>query len=722
MDATFCSSSLKIVQSYDPHHILGLHTRDGKKVIRIWRPHFTEACVVIRGEVHYMDRVGKTDLFEFEVDENLQPHEYQVYHRSGLLASDPYAFSQVTSSYDLYLFNAGTHYELYRTLGARIFTHMGIEGVCFAVWAPNAKAIALVGDFNGWDRKVNPMRSLGVSGIWELFVPGLKPKDQYKFWILGANDEWIEKIDPFAHQIELRPKNGCVVVDIEEHRWKDAVWLSKRKKIQRSAAPLSIYELHLGSWKKDHSHFLNYRKIGEELARYVLEMGFTHVQFMPPMEHPLDESWGYQISGFFAPTSRHGNFADFQAMIDHLHNAGIGVILDWVPAHFPKDQFALAEFDGTSLFEHDDPRKGHHPHWGTLIFNYGRKEVANFLIASALFWIEVMHIDGLRFDAVASMLYLDYGREQGEWIPNAFGGIENLDAIEFLKHLNSQILERHPDMLLIAEESTSFPGVTRKVEEGGLGFTHKWNMGWMNDTLQYFQRAPFFRPFHQNELTFVMLYIYSERYVLPLSHDEVVHGKASLLSKMPGDDWQKFANLRLLLGYQFCMPGKKLLFMGAEIGQWDEWNAVGEIPWYLLQYERHEEHREFVQSLLHFYRENAALWEKDESFEGFEWINFSDTLNCTIAYLRKGKTQTLLCIHNFSPHVQQEYELTIPNALEAVEVFNSDRKEWGGSGVMYPKPLCLIRSKIVFTLSPLATQIFSIRYTSMDLDERVLSL
>ncbi len=550
-----------------------------------------------------------------------------------------------------------------------------MQGVQFAVWAPQAKGVAVVGDWNHWDGRQNPMRCLGNSGVWELFLPGVAVGAKYKFEVDG-----VLKRDPYAHQFELRPRDACVVVEVGRSEWVRPQGLDR---------PMRIYEVHLGSWRDFGAEFPNYREVGRDLAVYCKEMGFTHVELMPVMEHPLDESWGYQVTGFYAPTSRYGTPADFKAMVEVLHEAGIGVILDWVPAHFPMDAGALARFDGSALYEHEDPREGLHPHWGTAIFNYGRCEVVNFLLGSALFWLEVMGVDGLRVDAVASMLYRDYGRKSGEWIPNREGGNVNFEAMEFLKHLNAVVHKRCPGALMIAEESSAFPGVTHE-----LGFDLKWNMGWMNDTLRYFARAPIHRKHHQNDLTFSLLYAFSERFALPFSHDEGVHGKGTLLSKMPGDDWQKFAHLRLLLSYQMCHPGKKLVFMGTELGQWREWNCKGRLDWHLLQYERHQGIYDFVRALNRFADLHPALWADDFSWDGYQWIDFSDADRSMIAYLRKGRGETLAIVHNFTPEVRRDYAWQVPLGRE---LFNSDAKEYGGSGLVSGPDL-----------APLATQVFEV--------------
>lgn len=694
---------------HDPHTMLGLHQlEEGRKVIRVYRPYANEVQIQLKGEITPLKKISKDGIFETEVAKETAFQDYKVFHNSGLLAHDPYAFPPYIGDTDLYLFGNGVHYQLYDILGAHRRCIQDIWGVHFAVWAPSAKSVALVGDYNYWDGRVNPMRSLGNSGIWELFVPGLDLGEKYKFEIRTQNNEIKLKSDPYAFQMEQRPKTASVVAPIDRFAWGDQDWMSQRKK---DSAPMNVYEVHAGSWRRPYGKILKYRELALELSSYCLEMGYTHVEFLPLQEHPLDESWGYQVSGFYAVTSRFGTPEDFQWLVNHLHKNGIGVILDWVPGHFPTDDFSLARFDGTALYEHEDPRQGFHPHWKTNIFNFGRKEVSNFLIANALFWFEKMHIDALRVDAVASMLYLDYGREDGQWIPNVWGGKENLSAIEFLKHLNAVVHEKFPGIQMIAEESTAFAGVTAPVGFGGLGFDMKWNMGWMNDTLRYMSKDPVYRSHHHHDLTFGLLYAFSEKFNLTLSHDEVVHGKKSLLAKMPGDVWQQFANLRLLLSYQMCQPGKKLLFMGGEIGQWNEWRCKGELDWGLLGYLPHQGIQKMVKELNHVYLKSSALWERDFDFSGFSWINFSDTANGVIAYLRKSKSQEILCVHHFSPNHHQEYYLSLPNLASAVEIFNSDSEKYGGSGKINNQ-VKITGDCIIFQLSPLSTMMFDVKFNS----------
>jgi 1,4-alpha-glucan branching enzyme len=699
---------LKKWQLHDPHHFLGLHFQDEKtKVIRLWRPGADRVHFELNGCIVEAEKCDESGLFQKTVSRETGYFDYRVYHTNGALSYDPYAFAPTFGEIDAHLFNRGVHYEIYNVMGGRVTLHQGCRGVKFAVWAPNALSVALVADFNGWDGRINPMRSMGRSGVWELFVPDLKDGEKYKFEIHTKEGYVKIKSDPFATFSELRPNTASVIYDVNRYQWNDHAWMAKRKSDEKAMA---IYEVHLGSWRKREGKFLNYRELAKELALYCKEMGFTHVELLPVAEHPLDESWGYQVTGFYAVTSRYGTPEDFQYFVDHLHQENIGVFVDWVPAHFPMDEWSLARFDGSPLYEHEDLRKGFHPHWNTCIFNYGRYEVSNFLIGSALYWCDKMHIDGLRVDAVASMLYLDYGRQEGEWIPNIYGGRENLEAIEFIKHLNSVIHDRFPNVFMCAEESTSFTGVTHPLGQGGLGFTLKWNMGWMNDTLRYFQKDPFFRHYHHNELTFGLLYAFSEKFLLVLSHDEVVHGKASLLSKMPGDEWQQFANMRLLYSYLICQPGKKLFFMGGEMGQWNEWNACEELPWYLLKYPYHRGLQLCVKEMNHFYKRESPLWEYDFDFRGFEWIDFSDRDNSVISYLRKGASRYLVCVHNFTPNYFQNYFIRLPTVSKMKEVFNTDREEFGGSGKINEEVMIISGKGFTIHLSPLATLIFEVQF------------
>jgi 1,4-alpha-glucan branching enzyme len=586
---------------------------------------------------------------------------------------------------DVYLFNEGNHYRLYEHLGAHSMTLGETRGTYFAVWAPNAERVQVIGDFNRWGEISQDLYPHGVSGIWEGFLPEVKNGDLYKFRIDSRGQDYrVDKADPFAFHNEIPPKTGSVVWDLW-YDWGDREWLERRKQMNPMNQPISVYEVHLGSWRRipgESDLFLTYRELAPPLTEYVKALGFTHVEFMPVMEHPFYGSWGYQCTGYFAPTSRFGRPQDLMYLIDYLHQNGIGVILDWVPSHFPTDEHGLAYFDGTHLFEHADRRQGHHPDWDSFIFNYNRHEVRSFLMSSAMFWLDVFHADGIRVDAVASMLYLDYSRQEGEWIPNEFGGRENLQAISFLRQFNEFIYKEFPGVQTIAEESTDWPMVSRPTYVGGLGFGFKWDMGWMHDTLQYMARDPYFRKYHHNQLTFRLLYAFNENFMLPLSHDEVVHGKGSLLGKMPGDDWQKFANLRLLLGYQFTQPGKKLLFMGIEFGQWREWNHDDSLDWNLLEYPLHAGLQQWVKSLNRVYREEPALHSQEFSSKGFEWVDCNDTDNSALTFLRRGEEgrQMVLVAANFTSVPRYNYRVGVPRGGYWRELLNGDAKEFGGSG------------------------------------------
>lgn len=691
-----------MLSAHDPHSLLGLHQTEKGGLIRLLRPGAETVYLEVLGEIVEAKKEDLSDLFVFPLPQKIDPLDYRIYHHSGSLFHDPYAFSSLVGEMDLFLFNKGCHYELYSMLGAHVKTVQGVRGTQFALWAPNATAVYLIADFNHWDAGYHPMKSLGVSGVWTLFVPGIGEGEKYKFAIQTREGYMRIKSDPLAFYSEMRPATASIVADL------DYPWKTSRLQSQQMG-PMIVYEVHLGSWKREGAGFPNYRQLAQDLCSYCLKMGFTHVELLPVMEHPLDESWGYQVTGFFSVTSRYGTVADFQFFVDHFHEHGVGVILDWVPAHFPTDDYALNRFDGTALYEHDDPRKGMHPHWHTAIFNYGRKEVSNFLIANALFWLDVMRVDGLRVDAVASMLYLDYGRKEGEWIPNSDGSNYNTFAIEFLKHLNSIVHSRFPGALMIAEESSSYEGVTHSIESGGLGFDLKWNMGWMNDTLRYFSKDPIYRKFHQNDLTFSLLYAFTERFLLILSHDEVVHGKGSLLKKMAGPDWQKFANVRLLYSYMMCHPGKKLLFMGNELGGWNEWDAGAQLEWDLLQYPLHQGLQKMIQELNHFYLAREPLWSHDFDWSGYEWIDFSDADRSSLSYLRKGKSSQLVCVHNFTPEVYFEYWVPLKNVKRAIQVFNTDAEIYGGSNQSNAFIECSNQGfRIV--LAPLATMIFEVEF------------
>jgi 1,4-alpha-glucan branching enzyme len=671
-------------QLREPHTLLGPHPSKGSTIVRAWRPEAQTVQVLVDGEVAAkLERVHAGGLFEGTVEGTVEDYELEIGYADGktFTIRDPYSFLPTLGELDLHLAGEGSHRRLHEKLGAHPRTERGVGGVSFAVWAPNARSVRVVGDFNSWDGRLNPMRSLGSSGIWELFVPGIGPGVMYQFEVLTAQGEIILKADPYAFAAEEPPKHASVVYE-STYEWGDGAWMETRRTKDSQHGPMSVYELHVGSWRRTADNEpLSYRDLASLLADYCVEMGFTHVELMPIAEHPFGGSWGYQVSNYFAPTARYGTPDDFRFFVDTLHQAGIGVIVDWVPAHFPKDEWALARFDGTALYEHLDPRKGEHPDWGTLVFNYGRNEVRNFLISNALFWLEDLHVDGLRVDAVASMLYLDYSREEGQWAPNQFGGRENLEAIEFLKELNTVVHGEHPGVLMIAEESTAWPGVSRPVHLGGLGFGYKWNMGWMHDTLSFFSKEPIYRRFHHNQLTFSLMYAFSENFVLPLSHDEVVHGKGSLLGKMAGDRWQKLANLRSLLSFMWAHPGKQLLFMGGEIAQEREWDHDTSLDWHLLDDPGHEGVQRLVADLNRVYKAVPALWERDFTPDGFQWIDANDADNNVISFYRSDASgeRKLVCVANLSPVPKTGWRLGLPGPGEYEEILNSDADAYGGA-------------------------------------------
>lgn len=623
------------------------------------------------------------------------------------------------TDFDINLFKAGKHFRLYEKLGAHLIEVDGVKGTYFAVWAPSARSVSVVGDFNYWIQGEHQLNvRWDASGIWEGFIPGVEKGSTYKYKIQSNNGGIItEKADPFALYCEHPPHTASIIWDLD-YKWKDDKWMKSRKDTNGLDKPYSVYEVHLGSWRRnEQGKFLTYLELADQLVSYVKETGFTHVEFMPIMEYPYDPSWGYQLVGYFAPTSRFGKPQDFMVLVDKLHQAGIGVILDWVPSHFPDDAHGLGYFDGSNLYEHPDRRKGYHPDWKSLVFNYGRNEVRSFLISNALFWLQHYHADGLRVDAVASMLYLDYSRKDGEWEPNIFGGRENLDTISFLKDFNEAVYSNFEGVQTIAEESTSFPMVSRPTIAGGLGFGMKWMMGWMHDTLQYFQKEPVYRKYHQNDLTFSATYAFSENFMLPLSHDEVVYGKKSIAGRMPGDEWQKFANLRLLYGYMFTHPGTKLLFMGAEFGQSTEWNFEGSLDWYLLQFGYHEGVKKEITDLNALYKNNPALHEKQFRPEGFEWINYSDHQNAVMSYIRKGNNpkEDLIVVCNFTPVVRDHYRIGLPKKGKLTQIFNSDDTQYGGSGVTNPKSVKIELESwngrefsAALTLPPLSVVVFKI--------------
>jgi 1,4-alpha-glucan branching enzyme len=680
---------------YDPSSVLGMHLVKvkGKNAVavRAFIPDSEKVSVVpdpgVQGVAETPLRLihadgfyeavipGATAVFPYLIRKITKDGNEEIFH-------DSYSFLPLVTDLDQYLFNAGTHHRAYEKLGAHLSEVKGVGGIHFAVWAPGARSVSVIGDFNNWDRRSHAMRVLGSSGIWEIFIPGLPEGVLYKYQVKTQTGYIMDKTDPYAFEMEVRPRTAARVNLLGGYTWNDASWLQERSKGLAVHGPMSVYEVHPGSWQRGEGNtWLSYREMADRLIPYVKSMGFTHIELMPISEHPFDGSWGYQVTGYFAPTSRFGTPQDFMWFVDRCHQEGIGVILDWVPAHFPQDPHALAVFDGTHLYEHADPRKGLHQDWGTFIFNYGRLEVRNFLLSNALFWIDRYHIDGLRIDAVASMLYLDYSRKEGEWIPNKNGGRENLEAIEFLKELNHLVHDYYPGVLTIAEESTAWPGVTAPVPSGGLGFDLKWNMGWMHDILEYFSFDPVHRSYHHNNLTFALLYAFSERFMLPLSHDEVVHGKRSLLSKMPGDLWQKCANLRLLYGFMTAFPGKKLLFMGAEFGQWDEWNAEHSLDWHLLQHDTHQGIQSWLQDLHQVYRTRRALYADDFNYTGFSWLEFTDSAASVIAFERHAydPADNLTIVCNFTPVVRTGYRVGVPEGGFYKEILNSDSTRYGGS-------------------------------------------
>lgn len=724
-------------EASDPGRLLGEHVIKEGLLIQAFLPNAAKVSVKIGEESFPMEMADENGFFAVLLEDRLElvPYHFLVTYEDGDSEEivDPYSYQFYTAftEEEVKKFGAGIYYDSYQKFGAHPTVEAGISGVHFAVWAPDAMRVSVVGDFNFWDGRRHQMKKRGPSGIYEIFIPGLKPGTIYKYEIKTKAGDPMLKADPYANFSELRPNTASVIWDMTDYQWNDGEWIEKRKaaKDRLKDSPMSIYEVHLGSWMQkpvaqdengddiNGSQFYNYREIAEKLAAYVKEMGYTHVELLPVMEHPLDESWGYQVTGYYAPTSRFGTPDDFKAFMDYMHKEGIGVILDWVPAHFPRDAHGLAAFDGTCLYEHKDPRQGSHPHWGTLIYNYGRPQVSNFLISNALYWAKEFHADGIRMDAVASMLYLDYGKNAGEWIANMYGGNENLEAVEFLKHLNSIFARDTEGAVLIAEESTAWPKVSGDENDGGLGFDFKWNMGWMNDFLDYMQCDPYFRHDHYGELTFSMLYAYSEKFVLVFSHDEVVHGKGSMAGKMPGDTQEKkFANLRTAYGFMMGHPGKKLLFMGQDFGQMDEWNEKESLEWGLLKYDIHSQMKDYVKALNHLYRTQPALYKMDYEPEGFEWINCTYNDENIVIFERKTDKpeETLLFVCNFVPVEHEKFRLGVPFAGKYKEILNSDAKQFGGSGMVNPRVKMSKKegwdareNSIVINLAPMSVAVFS---------------
>ncbi len=699
----------------DPFEVLGPHAieQNGKTVwaVRVYIPNADAVSVLCpEARTEYpMESVHHPHFFESIID-TPELANYQLRIKEGeheRVIYDPYAFrSAGLTDFDIHLFTEGNHHRIYEKMGAHPMEMEGVKGVYFAVWAPNARNVSVLADFNHWDGRKHQMRKR-VNGVWELFIPELGVGESYKYEIKNFDGHIYEKSDPYGFGQEVRPKTASIVTDLNNYTWQDDEWMEKRRHTEALSEPISVYECHLGSWMhassaeparlpngelepvvvvsdyKPGARFLTYRELSERLIPYVKELGFTHIELLPIAEHPFDGSWGYQVTGYYAPTSRYGKPQDFMYFVDQCHQNGIGVLVDWVPGHFPKDGHGLAFFDGTHLYEHADPRKGEHQEWGTLVFNYGRNEVRNFLVANALFWFDKYHIDGVRVDAVASMLYLDYCRKPGEWVTNQYGGRENLEAADFLRQVNHTIFSYFPGVLSIAEESTSWPMVSWPTYVGGLGFNLKWNMGWMHDMLDYFNMDPWFRQFHQNNITFSMWYNHSENFMLALSHDEIVHGKSNIIGKMPGDEWQKFANVRCLFTYMFTHPGKKTLFMSMELGQWNEWNVWGDLDWYLLQFDRHKQLNQFMSHLNKLYRSEPALYTQDFAEPGFEWIDCSDNRHSVVAFIRRAKDsdEFVVIVCNFTPQPHSHYRVGVPEPGFYTELFNSDSREYGGSNM-----------------------------------------
>jgi len=709
----------------DPFGFLGLHENPAGEgmVLRVFRPE-TQGVLMTsdQGDEVELTKIDPAGFYEAVLSDKEERFAYRLTFQFSESAygpiEDPYSFGAIMGEQDLHYFGEGTHRHLWKTMGAHVREFGGVAGVTFAVWAPNAHRVSVVGDFNVWDGRVHPMRN--NNGVWEIFLPGVGANEHYKFEIIGSEGNLFNKSDPFAFFSQHGTQTASITFDLEQYEWDDSEWMEKRAEADPYHGPLSVYEVHLGSWKRrfeEENRFLTYKELADELVDYVSDMGYTHIELMPVAEFPFDGSWGYQICGYFAPTSRFGNPDEFREFVDRCHQRGIGVLVDWVPAHFPKDAHGLAKFDGTALYEHADPRQGEHADWGTLIFNFGRNEVRNFLISNAMYWLQEFHIDGLRVDAVASMLYLDYSREDGEWIPNQFGGRENIEAIDFLKQMNQICYEENPGIMTIAEESTAFPGVSRPVDTGGLGFGFKWNMGWMNDSLTYMSHEPIHRKYHHGMATFSMIYAYHENYMLVLSHDEVVHGKGSMVQKMPGDRWQQMANLRMFYAWMFAHPGKKLLFQGLDIGQSEEWNHSQSVPWHLLDYGEHEGIQKVVRDLNHLYAAEPALHELDHEPGGFEWIDHNDAKHSIFSFIRRSRHgETIVAVVNATPVSREGYRLGVPEPGFYEEILNSDSELYGGSNMGSSGGIPTSDQEahgrghsIGINLPPLATVLFKLR-------------
>ena len=692
---------------HQPHAILGPHSRLGIVQIRVLRPWAVSVDVVIDNVHHSMSAEHRgTWVLNLKLDE-VPDYTLSVdYGQGSIPADDPYRFLPTINDFDLNLFSAGRHEDLWRVLGAHVRQLGTVHGVSFTVWAPNAQGVRIAGDFNSWESLAHPMRSMGNSGVWELFIPFVTSGAYYRFEILGRDGNWNTKADPMAFATDVPPANASRVFE-SQYAWNDLAWMKQREVNNPHDGAMSIYEVHIGSWKPG----LNYRELADQLVTYIKETEFTHVEFMPVAEHPYAPSWGYQVTGYYAPSSRFGNPDDFRYLVDALHQANIAVLVDWVPAHFPKDSWALAKFDGTALYEHADPRRGEHPDWGTLIFDFGRNEVRNFLVANALYWLSEYHIDGLRVDAVSSMLYLDYSREVGQWEPNSLGGRENLEAVAFMQETNATVYRKVPGVVMIAEESTAWGGVTSPTDNGGLGFGFKWNMGWMHDSLEYMSNDPIHRRYHHGEMTFSMAYAWSENFILPISHDEVVHGKGSLYERMPGDHWQKLANMRAYLGFMWAHPGKQLIFMGTEFAQPQEWSQANSLDWHLLDYQPHQGMLECVKHLNKTYKTTPQLWELDNEPSGFSWLVLDGAADNVFAWVRYGHGGSMiLSVSNLSPVVRHNYALGVPSTGEWREILNTDDEKFGGSGILnsgtllaHDQPINGHAAKLEITLPPLST-------------------